>query len=44
VFQTFFIKAHSVGKELFHADTQTDERTDEHNDPNNLFSQAFDRF
>jgi len=30
-----------VVKELFHADTQTDEGTNEHNDANNLLSQAF---
>jgi len=38
------MKMHSLAEELFHADTQTDERTDEHNDVNNLFSQAIFRF
>jgi len=41
---TSFIKTHSLAEELFHIDTQTDERTDEHNEANNLFSQAFVRF
>jgi len=42
--QTNFIKTHSVAEELFHVDTQTDERKDDHNDVNNLFSKALVRF
>jgi len=42
--QTYFIKTRSLAEELFHSDTQTDERTDEHKNANNFFSQAFLRF